>query len=92
MILKGSKTNSIGHAGRLADHLLNDRDNEEVRVIEISGHMTKDPKQALLFMHGAVTLTRGKVGCFQCSINPEPGEEMTAEQWDDAVSKDRTKD
>ena len=85
MILKGSTTSSISHAGRLANHLLNERDNDQVQVLEIAGQQTDDPKQAMLFMHGAVTLTRGKKGLFQVSINPEEGEVMTHEQWDDAV-------
>ena len=85
MILKGSTTSSISHAGRLANHLLSERDNDHLQVLEIAGQQTDDPKQAMLFMHGAVTLTRGKKGLFQVSINPEEGEVMTHEQWDDAV-------
>ena len=87
MILKGSTTNSIAHAGRLANHLLNKKDNDEVRLIEITGQQTEDAKQAMLFMHGAATLTNGHKGCFQVSINPEVGEEMTPEQWEDAVAR-----
>ncbi len=87
MILKASTTSSIGHAGRLGTHLLNERDNEEVQVLEIRGHATDDAKQAILFMHGAVALTKGRNGCFQVSINPEPGEAMTEEQWQDAINR-----
>ena len=87
MILKGSVTNSIGHAGRLAHHLLNERDNERVEVLEISGHATDDARQAMLLMQGAVTLTKANQGVFQVSVSPEPGESMTTEQWADARSR-----
>ena len=62
MILKGSTTNSIAHAGRLANHLLNKKDNDHISVLQISGHETDDARQAMLLMHGAVTLTKGPQG------------------------------
>lgn len=87
MILKGSTTRSRQHAGRLAVHLLNEKDNDRVEVIELSGQQTDDPKKALIRMHGAADLTAGKLGLFQVSINPEEGETMTPAQWEDSIAR-----
>lgn len=64
---------------------MNDRDNDRVAVVEISGIETENPETAVRMMHGAVVLTKGKTGLFQVSINPEEGETMTPQQWQRSV-------
>lgn len=67
MILKGSQR---GGAGNLSAHLLNERDNEHVRVLDLRGFMADNLTDAL---HEAYAVSRGtkcRQFMFSLSLNP----------------------
>ncbi len=76
MILKGSQRSG---ARALADHLMNDRDNDHVTVINLDGFMADDLKGAFLEVEAISKGTRCKQYLFSLSLNP-PSEHMAGEQ------------
>lgn len=89
MIVKGTAVKSASHASHLANHLLNANDNEICEVWEIDGHAKPNNlRSALLDYYETIKLTKGgKTGLFMISLNPEPGETMTDEQYFQAIEK-----
>ncbi len=76
MILKGSQR---AGASALADHLMNDRDNDHVTVLEISGFVSDDLHGALSEAHAISKATRCKQFMFSLSLNP-PKDHVASEQ------------
>ena len=76
MILKGSQR---GGAKALADHLMNDRDNDHVTVLEVSGFMADDLHGALSEAHAISKATKCTQFMFSLSLNP-PQDHVGSEQ------------
>lgn len=74
MILKGSQR---AGARQLAAHLLNERDNEHVRVHELRGFAADDLKGALTEAHAISKGTKCKQFMFSLSMNPPKGAEVS---------------
>lgn len=76
MILKGSQR---AGAKQLSAHLLNDRDNDHVTVLELEGFIAEDLSGALREAEAVSKATRCKQYLFSLSLNPPkdaiPGEE-----------------
>lgn len=79
MIVKGkSRSNGL----QLGAYLLSMEANEEVRVLEISGMATDDLTQALIEMQEITDRgQRGVKGLYHSIISPQPGYQLTEEQW-----------
>ena len=79
MIVKGkSRSNGV----QLGAYLLSMEVNEEVRVLDISGMATRDLTQALIEMQEITDRgQRGVKGLYHAVISPQPGYQMTEEQW-----------
>lgn len=67
MILKGSQRSG---AKQLSAHLLNDRDNDHVTVLEIKGFVSEDLRGALGESHAISKATKCKQFLFSLSLNP----------------------
>lgn len=67
MILKGSQR---AGAKQLAAHLLNDRDNDHVTVLELKGFVAEDLHGALREAEAVSRATRCKQYLFSLSLNP----------------------
>lgn len=67
MILKGSQR---AGATALADHLMNDRDNDHVFLLELNGFISDDLNGALLETHAISKATQCKQFMFSLSLNP----------------------
>tara|TARA_R110002110_G_scaffold415741_1_gene654656 strand:+ start:535 stop:1830 length:1296 start_codon:yes stop_codon:yes gene_type:complete len=76
MILKGSQR---GGAKALADHLMNDRDNDHVTVLEVSGFMADDLHGALSEAHAISKATQCTQFMFSLSLSP-PQDHVGSEQ------------
>lgn len=76
MILKGSQRSG---AGALADHLMNDIDNDHVDLLEIRGFMGDNLHDALFETHAISKATRCKQFMFSLSLNP-PKDHIASEQ------------
>lgn len=76
MILKGSQR---AGATALADHLMNDRDNDHVTVLEIDGFMADDLHGALSEAHAISKATQCKQFMFSLSLSP-PQDYVGSEQ------------
>lgn len=76
MILKGSQR---AGAKALADHLMNDRDNDHVTVLEVSGFMADDLHGALSEAHAISKATQCKQFMFSLSLSP-PQDHVGSEQ------------
>jgi hypothetical protein len=92
MILKGSQR---AGARQLAAHLLNERDNEHVRVHELRGFTADDLMGALTEAHAISKGTKCKQFMFSLSLNPpggatvgEAGFEKAADQAERALGLD----
>lgn len=70
MILKGSQR---AGARQLAAHLLNDRDNDHVTVLELRGFVADNLMAALEESYAISTATRCKQFLFSLSLNPPQG-------------------
>ena len=84
MIIKGGSTSG---AGRVAAHVLDGRENEQVEVKELRGVMAGDLHAALREMETAAQCAATRKPLYHASINPRAGEKLTDEQW--AVAVDR---
>ena len=76
MILKGSQRSG---AKALADHLMNDRDNDHVSCLELNGFISEDLNGALLETHAISKATQCKQYMFSLSLNP-PQDHIATEQ------------
>lgn len=76
MILKGSQRSG---AGALADHLMNDKDNDHVDLLEIRGFMGTTLHDALFETHAISKATQCKQFMFSLSLNP-PKDHVASEQ------------
>jgi hypothetical protein len=76
MILKGSQRSG---AGALADHLMNDKDNDHVDLLEIRGFMGTTLHDALFETHAISKATQCKQFMFSLSLNP-PKDDVASEQ------------
>lgn len=76
MILKGSQR---AGAKTLADHLMSDRDNDHITVLEVSGFMTDDLHGALSEAHAISKATQCKQFLFSLSLSP-PQDHIGSEQ------------
>ena len=76
MILKGSQR---AGAKALADHLMNDRDNDHITLLEVSGFMADDLHGALSEAHAISKATKCTQFMFSLSLNP-PQDHVGSEQ------------
>jgi hypothetical protein len=82
MIIKGG---SRSNRRFFARHLLNAKDNEEVRLVELKGFAHEDVDGALRDMEAVAKGTRCKNFFYHADMNPREGEHLTPEQWGQAV-------
>lgn len=76
MILKGSQR---AGASALADHLMNDRDNDHVSLLELKGFIADNLHDALFETHAISKATQCKQFMFSLSLNP-PQDHIANEQ------------
>ncbi len=76
MILKGSQRTG---AANLSAHLMNERDNDHVEVLELRGFVADDLHGALREAHAVSKATQCKQFMFSLSMNP-PKEHIASEQ------------
>ncbi len=90
MVIKGSsRGQSAADVRRLADHLLNADDNEEVAVVELTGTSATDLHAALAEMRAVSLGTRTRKALYHASISV-PREEtglMTPARWRESVDE-----
>ena len=84
MIIKGGSTSG---AGRVAAHVLDGRENEQIEVKELRGVMAGDLHAALREMETAAQCAATRKPLYHASVNPRAGEKLTDGQW--AVAVDR---
>ncbi|MBO9399159.1 relaxase/mobilization nuclease domain-containing protein [Shimia sp. R9_2] len=84
MILVGSQRSG---AIELANHLLNDRDNDHVTLLETQGFMSEDLHEALSEAYAASKATRCKQYLFSLSLNPPEGYEVSEEELLKAIER-----
>ncbi len=78
-------------ARALADHLLNDRDNDHVELAEISGFVADDLHGALDEAHAISKATRCKQYLFSVSFNPPEDRVVSEEGFREAADRTATK-
>ena len=83
MIIEG---NQRGHAKQLANHLLNDRDNDHVTVHEITGFSSETVHGAFQEIQATSRATRCTQFLFSVSLNPPQDEIATNETFEKALS------
>ncbi|WP_025058396.1 relaxase/mobilization nuclease domain-containing protein [Sulfitobacter donghicola] len=84
MILKGSQRSG---AKALADHLMNDRDNDHVTCLDLRGFSTDELHGALAEMHAISKATQCKKFMFSLSLNPPQDHLGTEEEFLDAADR-----
>lgn len=84
MILKGSQR---AGAKALADHLMNDRDNDHVTVLEVRGFMADDLHGALSEAHAISKATQCKQFMFSLSLSPPLDHVGTEQDFLDATDR-----
>ena len=84
MILKGSQR---AGARQLAAHLLNERDNEHVRVHELRGFVASDLHGALVEAQAVAKGTKCKQFMFSLSLNPPKGAAVGEADFERAVDE-----
>lgn len=84
MILKGSQR---AGAKALADHLMNDRDNDHVTCLDLRGFSTDELHGALAEMHAISKATQCKKFMFSLSLNPPQDHVGTEEEFLDAADR-----
>jgi hypothetical protein len=82
MIIKGS---SRSNGKFFAKHLMNTKDNERVRLVEFKGFARENIDAAFRDMEIAAKGTRCKNYFYHSDLNPQADEELTDEQWAQAV-------
>jgi hypothetical protein len=81
MIIKGA---SRSNGGQLSRYLSNAAANDQVSVIELPG-LADDLHDAVRDMERVAAITNGRKPLYHAQINPEPGYEMSADQWQRSV-------
>ena len=84
MILVGAQR---GHGKKLADHLLNDRDNDHVEVHEVSGFVSDDLTGAFKEVQAIAKGTRCTQPFFCVSLNPPADAAVTVEMFEAAADR-----
>lgn len=84
MILKGSQRSG---AAQLSAHLLNDRDNDHVTMLELRGFVARDLTGALAEAQAVAKATKCKQFMFSLSLNPPQGEEVREQAFVAAADK-----
>lgn len=84
MILKGSQR---AGATALADHLMNDRDNDHVFLLELNGFISDDLNGALLETHAISKATQCKQFVFSLSLNPPKDHIATENEFLEAADR-----
>lgn len=84
MILKASQRSG---AVALADHLMNDRDNDHVEVIEIDGFMADDLHGSFKEAYAISKATQCKQFLFSVSLNPPEHAVATDDDFRDAADR-----
>ncbi|SFO40914.1 Relaxase/Mobilisation nuclease domain-containing protein [Cohaesibacter marisflavi] len=84
MILKGSQRS---HGRKLAQHLLNDADNDFVEVHEVSGFLSDDVTGAFMEIENIAKGTRCKQPYFSVSLNPPDDASVTLEMFEEAANR-----
>lgn len=84
MILKGSQR---AGASALADHLMNDRDNDHVTVLQIRGFVADDLHGALAEVHAISKATQCTQFMFSLSLNPPQDHVASEQNFLDAASR-----
>jgi hypothetical protein len=85
MVIRG---NSRGNARQLGHYLLQQKDNEAIRIFEVDGMNeaeADDLHRALFAMGISEELSKSKKGLYHAQINPAPGEYMDDERWRQAA-------
>jgi len=82
MVIKG---NSRSNGAFWSKHLMNDKDNERVAVVEMKGLYAEDVKEALREMRLVAAGTNAQKPYYIVSMNPREDERLTPEQWETAV-------
>jgi hypothetical protein len=82
MIIKGA---SRSNGKFFAKHLMNTKDNERVRLVEFKGFARENIHDAFRDMEIAAKGTRCKNYFYHSDLSPRPDEELTDEQWAQAV-------
>jgi Relaxase/Mobilisation nuclease domain len=78
--------NPAGNVSFWSKHLLCDDQNELTEVREISGVIAQDLPSALREMQDVAKGSRSQGNfMYQANINPQPGEQLTPEQWIEAI-------
>lgn len=82
MILKGSQR---AGGAQLAAHLLNERDNDHVRVGQLRGFASEELHGAFKEAQAIASGTRCKQYLFSLSLNPPPGAELSQAEFERAA-------
>lgn len=84
MILKGSQR---GNAKELADHLMNTKDNDRVRIHRIDGFVGESVHDAFAEIDAISRGTRCKQPLFSVSLNPPKGQSASIANFEKAVEQ-----
>ena len=84
MILKGSQR---GGAKQLAQHLMNDHDNDHITIHAINGFIANDVEGALTEIHAISKATNCKQFMFSLSLSPPEQAVATIEDYENAVEE-----
>lgn len=88
MILKGSQR---AGASALADHLMNERDNDHVTLLELTGFVSDTLKDSLSEVHAISKATQCKQFLFSLSLNPPMDYTATDEELLEAADRAEAK-
>jgi hypothetical protein len=88
MILKGSQR---GAAANLSAHLMNDRDNDHVTVLEVRGFVARDLHGAFAEAHAISKGTKCEQFLFSLSLSPPKEHTATEQEFLDAVDRAEAK-
>ncbi|TLP49323.1 relaxase [Cohaesibacter sp. CAU 1516] len=84
MILKGSQR---GNGRKLAQHLLNDEDNDFVEVHEVSGFLSDDVTGAFMEIENIAKGTRCQQPYFAVALNPPMEASVTVDMFEDTADR-----
>lgn len=81
------EANERGYGAELAQHLLNPRDNDHVRVHAVEGFLTEDLGEAFAEAEAIATGTRCKKYLFSLSLNPPPEATVPVETFEATIKQ-----
>lgn len=84
MILKGSQRSG---ASNLSAHLMNDRDNDHITVLEVRGFVARDLHGAFAEAHAISKGTKCEQFLFSLSLSPPKEHTATEQEFRDAVDR-----